>query len=600
MRKIFIVASFAAVLLSSCTREINAGLSGEGGLRLGISLCDETKAAMTDQELIRNSIIKIYNGDFSGLVRQYKFSQAPEVIYLPVESYRLDAVLGEASKENPAAASWEQKSYSGSANFTIVAGAETNVQVEAGISNAVTEVSFDNTVSANFRSGYSFTIGLDASDAARQLTYTAGNSGAKGYFLPEGFEPSIFWKFTGILDKTGEPFEKSGEIANVEKGKLYRMKPTFTVREGSLSFDLLVDYDVDIISDIIIFEPLSTGLSASRRHEIWAGHATVHADIDESEYGSAGSIRFAYSSDGKTWMTVDAVRESEGVYSAVISSLTPGTAYSYKLVIDGEDIGDAMSFTTDAAPQLPNSGFEITSNDESSKWVSFYAASSSAPECRTKFWDHGSSASAGLLGASYAICYSDTNAPSGIGSTKSARLQSISAAGKLAAGNLFTGEYAETVGMNGKVNFGRPWTSRPTAVRFWYKYKGGKVDKTASGCPLTTSDYDVSSIKIALGTWTNKKYGGSPDSPVQVYTADTRTFWNYPDLPETIAYAEFNLTGNGGTSEWKQVTVPLEYLSTTAFPSHIVVSCAASKYGDYFAGSSSSALWLDNFELLYE
>ena len=31
----------------------------------------------------------------------------------------------------------------------------------------------------------------------------------------------------------------------------------------------------------------------------------------------------------------------------------------------------------------------------------------------------------------------------------------------------------------------------------------------------------------------------------------------------------------------------------------IIISCAASQFGDYFSGCSSSKLWLDNFELVY-
>jgi len=157
-----------------------------------------------------------------------------------------------------------------------------------------------------------------------------------------------------------------------------------------------------------------------------------------------------------------------------------------------------MTLKTDSAPQMPNYDFEATSNAESDKWTSFYDPSSADPRLRTKFWDSGSSASAGLMGASYAICYSDTDVPSGIGSDRSVRLQSLYAVVKFAAGNIFTGEFAGLDGMNGKVNFGRPWTARPTAVRLWYKYKGGKVDH--AGGEISSGEYDIFSVQIALGT----------------------------------------------------------------------------------------------------
>lgn len=170
----------------------------------------------------------------------------------------------------------------------------------------------------------------------------------------------------------------------------------------------------------------------------------------------------------------------------------------------------------------------------------------------------------------------------------------------MAAGNLFTGEFAGTEGMDGKVNFGRPWTSRPTALRLWYKYLGGKVNSTNADAPITTNDYDICSIQVAIGTWNYRTFGGNTNSPVQVFTKNKSTFWKYDEIVGTIAYGKFEETGTGTAGEWKQITIPLVYKSLTDFPTHIIVSCAASKYGDYFAGSSSSALWLDNLELIYE
>ncbi|MCD8261594.1 MAG: PCMD domain-containing protein, partial [Bacteroides sp.] len=44
----------------------------------------------------------------------------------------------------------------------------------------------------------------------------------------------------------------------------------------------------------------------------------------------------------------------------------------------------------------------------------------------------------------------------------------------------------------------------------------------------------------------------------------------------------------------------LDYKSLDRIPTHIIVVCTASKYGDFFTGSTSSILWLDDFELIYE
>ena len=47
-------------------------------------------------------------------------------------------------------------------------------------------------------------------------------------------------------------------------------------------------------------------------------------------------------------------------------------------------------------------------------------------------------------------------------------------------------------------------------------------------------------------------------------------------------------------------TIDIEYRSLTRIPTYIVLVASASYYGDYFTGSSSSVMWLDDLELVYE
>lgn len=601
-RNIYFIA--AVIALASCTGMNIQDTVAEGSLTLNLEIDGTTKAAMTSDELLSSSNVKIYKGDFSGLVRSYKYSTAPEVIYLPADSYRVDVEAGELSSESPAIASWEQKSYKGSAKFTITAGTNQSVQVAANVVNAITNVTFDASIAENFGGNCSFTIGVDEADASKQLVYDSGKSGKEGYFIVPDVEPQLFWSFSGTLTKDGSSVTKSGKFGNIEKGRLYKLSPKFTIKEGDLDFELSVDYDTEVFSDIIIFEPVSTGLLKSNTMEIWAGHATVHATVDEAEFNDPDKIKFAFTQDGSTWTTVNSTRISEGSYEAVLKNLAGGTQYTYKLVIDGEDIGDSLTLTTDSAPQLPNCGFETTSNCESTKYISFFDSSLSDMQLKVKYWDSGSSASTSV-GASGAICYSSTDVPPGTGSTKSALLQSKYVVVKFAAGNLFTGEFAELVGTEGgKVNFGRPFTGRPTAVRFWYKYISDKIDKDSSNTPSDgkIGNWDQCSIKVMLGTWKggSKGYHGSTSCPLQVNTTDPSTFWDYPNLPETIAYTDFYKAANEAATVWTQVTLPLDYKNLNVIPTHIVVSCAASRYGDYFAGCSTSQLYLDDFELIYE
>lgn len=613
-----IISLAAAMMSAACNKYAdNDAATGAFSLRIVVPAETEQAAAATPQtriatramnqdELLNTAAIKIYRGDFTGLVREFVYSEMSGPIYLPAESYRIDIYAGEAAKQSPAVASFDQKSYKGSKEFTVTPGVTTPVQVEASVNNVITAVSFDQSVAETF-SDYTFTIGLDKEDTAQQLVYTASNAGAEGYFIATGFEPSLYWTFTATPADGSETFTKSGEIAAVEQGKKYAMNLKYTEHNGSLSFDLTVDTSTVEYDDQIFFEPVSTGLAASSIYEIWAAHATVHADVDEGEYGTE-NIFFEYrpaASQGE-WSRTAANRDSEGMYSTTLTGLTPATEYEYRLLVPDPQTkeptvaGSSLTFTTEAAPTIPNGGFEAVSKNESSEYYSFYDPSSSIVANQTKWWDSGNAGSTYSISTTTITDPDTSNFKEG---SQSVRLHSANVMGlKFAAGNIFCGEFAGVSGLDGKVNFGRPFTGRPTALRFWVKYIGGKVDNAGGpeGSELTTNDFDKGQIKFALGTWDNKKYGGSATCPVQVYTADKETFWQIDSIEGTIAYADIVLQGDGSESEWQQVTLTLDYKDETTIPEYIIISAAASMYGDYFAGSSSSQLWLDGMELIYE
>lgn len=621
MKKIFsfvLGAMCASMAVVSCNKDIKVSEpKGEGALYLGVNMdAVATKAAMSSDELLANASVRIYMADFSGMVRQYKYSEAPSVVYLPEDSYRVDVIAGEAAKENPALASWEQKSYKGSSPFTITAGSTTNVTVTATVNNAVSKIAFDGSIAENFNSGYTFEIGT--SDEAK-LVYDSSKSEAEGYFIVNAAdEPSFNWTFSGILSKDGSQFTKSGVIPEIEAGKLYAMTLTYVVKDGELAFELLVDYATDIIDDSIVFEPVSTGLSASSAFEIWAGHATIHADVDAGEYPDPTAVKFAYSADGVNWTTIDSECTSEGVYQGVMTGLTPSTEYTYKLVIAGEDVGESRTLTTEAAPAIPNGSFEYASLVSGASYYKFYDPNCGVAEGASKFWGSGNGeGSEGIKGSGsmgMVITYVDT-AEKAVGN-QSVRAQSGSILGMLAAGNLFAGDFMGLVGTSGGiVNFGRPWTSRPTAMRLWVKYSASKINIISDkpdGVEITNDQYDRAQLKIALGTWDYKKYGGSKTSPVSVNTTKKSTFVDFYTDPSTIANGELIIFGDGqqilnGTetstvenNTWRQVTIPLNYHTTTEYPTHVVISFASSMFGDYFTGSDDAKLWVDGVEFLYE
>ena len=606
MKKTFAIISIAAAALVSCQKQQIAP-EGEGCLSLSVST-GETKAAMTSDELLANADIRIYKDDFSGMVRHYRYSEIPQKIYLPAGGYRIDVLAGEAAKETPSYASWEQKSYKGSKSATITAGGSESITVVAAMNSIVSNISFDESVDTYFQAGYTCTVSLSTVEGA-SLSYTKAESGTDGYFIASGFEPSLDWTFSGTL-ASGEAFSKSGSIAAVEGGKRYRLALKYVEKNGLLDVDILVDDALNEVYDDIIFVPVSTGLASTGKYEIWGSRFTAYADVDENEY-DRNKVYFEYrvaGSDAEWTRSEAAARVSEGSYSAQITGLTGATEYEYRLVVtkasDGsEEIVDGtMTVTTEATPQVPNGSFETVSHDESGNYYSFYDPASSDPALQSKWWCSGNQGST-TVGSSYQITYPD--ASDKMDGAQSVCLESRYVIVKFAAGNLFCGHFGATIGTSGgTVFFGRPFTARPSAMRFWAKYSSGPVNRRASNAPdeIQKGDYDRASLRIAIGTWDYKKYGGDANSPILVNTTDESTFVDYTTDASTIAFGEKILQGDAenSTNVWQQITIPLDYKTTTAYPTHIMIAFAASMYGDYFTGCDSSKLWIDKVELLYE
>ncbi len=298
------------------------------------------------------------------------------------------------------------------------------------------------------------------------------------------------------------------------------------------------------------------------------------------------------------WTEVEGVSTDGTSFSAAADGLLPLTEYEC-VAYSGEDVTEIVSFTTQAAIQLPNSGFETVSHAESNKYYSFYDPDSSDETLRSKWWGSGNKGST-TVGSDYAITFPDeTDKVEGERSLKMASRYVII---KFAAGNVFSGSFVQTVGASGGIiHMGRPFTLRPRKLTLYLKYKSGIIEeKTIGDVPegddVKAGDNDRASVWIALGDWTRSKYHGSDESPVEINTTDKSSFFN-PKGENVIAYGSY--IADRSIDEWTKVEIPLEYVSTSRVPTHIIVSCAASMLGDYFTGSKDSILWVDDLKLEY-
>jgi hypothetical protein len=136
------------------------------------------------------------------------------------------------------------------------------------------------------------------------------------------------------------------------------------------------------------------------------------------------------------------------------------------------------------------------------------------------------------------------------------------------------------------------------------------IKGSPAGLTLSKEDYDRAEIKFAIGDWDYRKYGGTRDCPVHVNTTDSRTFIDYNTDASTIANGGLIIHHDGyilngeekvetATDQWIEYIIPLNYHDLDRLPTHIIISCAASQFGDYFTGYSNSKLWIDAVELVY-
>ena len=365
-----------------------------------------------------------------------------------------------------------------------------------------------------------------------------------------------------------------------------------TLRTFEDPVELTVSYRNVTESWTLYVEEVDKVVSISKP-DVWTRVAWLRASGIEGR-DNGFRIRKAGSSD---WKEVGGVTSEGGAFKAAAGGLEPLTEYEC-LAYSGEDVSETLRFTTEAEVQIPNAGFEVFSNAESDKYCSFYDPRSPIPALQTKWWGSGNKGST-TVGSKFAITKPDETEK--VEGKYSLKMESQYVVLKFAAGNVFSGEYVDNVGVaGGKIRMGRPFDLRPRKLTVWLKYKCGKIQqKTLGGYPagdeVKVGDNDRGIVWVALGTWDFHKYGGTESCPVEVNTTDKSTFFN-PSGKDVIAYGKF-VTNHD--MEWTKVEIPLEYVSTSRRPTHIIISCAASMLGDYFTGSPDSILWIDDLRLEY-
>lgn len=353
----------------------------------------------------------------------------------------------------------------------------------------------------------------------------------------------------------------------------------------------------------------TTGFAETDR---WNGRGEMTACI----FGdTAANVAIRYRKAGtEEWSTSEASASGNGSWTAACEGLTAGCEFEYQLLIGGKATGAARIAATGSGVQIYNAGFETWSG--SSPLLPYTSAAD-------QWWDSGNHGSATL---NKNVTTNEPDARPGSTGRMSAKLQSqfvsLFGIGKFAAGNIFIGKYCGTDGTNGIIGFGKPFTFdyRPKALTFWYKGNIGTIDRVGSNPPagVGSGSSDIAQVYICLCKM---------DGPHVVATSDTSTFLSLPS--KTMSYTSADMSDmnddkaksltNDRTDgkviacgvwepdnstqhpDWTKITVSLEYYDEYEgeVPTYLMLTASASKYGDYFTGSTASVMYLDDVEFVY-
>lgn len=451
--------------------------------------------------------------------------------------------------------------------------------------NVKLTVTYDQSFVENFQSATT-TITSSLQDVA-PLAFVMNQTTRSGYIPAGDFEAKL-----DVVNKSNIEHSLTRAFTDVHPRDHYILNFKLA-DEGNLGGGdkpgISVDVDESTSTYTYTFEvPKKSALAmVARQANAWSSFAMLNGSITAKPATfDQNNITIQWRQNGTTtWNTIannELTVDNNDNITTTLKGLTPNTSYEYRLFYadNGSDVAsDIATFTTEEQIALYNGGFENWRMDGKVAY---------ATEEGVSFWDTSNKGAASFGGSNTTETTSVVH-----GGAKAAMLESKYIVIKFAAASLYTGNFIDLVGTKGaKLDWGVPFTSRPTALKGFMQYAPANIDRVGSNLPAgapAKGEPDQCGMYCALLT-----------EVLHVDNTNMSTFPDWENDPRVIAYGalpiEQNVHSNG---EWKEVNIPLVYHDLTKRPTHLLIVFSASKYGDYFHGGTGSKLYLDDFTLEY-
>lgn len=622
MKKIYaFIAALGMVAFSACQNEDDLTESNVGYLTLEVGT-DNTTITKAEEAYDPEQIaVQIIDATGKVVKETEDYTTWTEAIALTPGKYKISA---SSNGFDGKSAAFDKPYYAGLDSVTIVKGEDAKKTVTCTLANVLVTVEFDEAFKAAFKTAEIDVI--DTLNASTSLSFTKETAETmKGYFPVTGMFADLV-----VTNQKGTQHSRRDTVRDVKARDNVILRYKVAESEnGSTNINVTLDGSTrTFIYTIGVPTVAKTTLTADAANA-WSSFAYLSARYSFAGVPDNSKFAFEYQADGSSvWTKVSDLEKGSGnTFTAKVTGLTPATKYKYRLSYnDGEFASEPVEFTTEEAKALYNGNFDnwyqngnIWYAIDSKDATSF---DNSDSKYLNSFWDSGNPGAVMMDAGNQPTMYVEGADAYG-GKGKSAKLTSMykgaGSMGKFAAGNIYTGHYCETIikifegKFGARLRFGHEFTSRPTQLKGVYKYTRGKVIDYGSGeykSNLENAGGDLCSVYIALtdnkGITDNDSMEPAAFEINNDLDADQPENFKYKNTidfseknPHIIAYGELSETEAKGTNGWQQFTIDLKYRDLTRVPKYIIVVASASKYGDFFTGSTSSVMYIDDFSLVY-